>query len=63
MNVHMSNEVAEGCRGLVAALTVTCALATLSIIGAWAISHADTRPDACSGLTAAECGAATQEGR
>lgn len=58
MNVHMSNDMADGCRGLVAALTVTCALATAAIIGAWAISNADTRPDACAGLTAAECGEA-----
>lgn len=63
MNVHMSNDMAEGCRGLVAALTVASALATAAIIGTWAISNADTRPDACAGLSAAECSAATQEGR
>lgn len=58
MNIHMSNDVAEGCRGLVAALTVASALATVAIIGAWAISNATQRPDACAGLSAAECGEA-----
>lgn len=62
MNAHMSNDMADGCDGIAVVIVAIFAAAVIGI-GAWAISNATQRPDACAGLTAAECSAATQEGR
>lgn len=57
MNVHMSNDMAEGCDGIAVVLVAIFAAVVIGI-GTWAISNADERPDACAVLTAAECGEA-----